>query len=306
MTVGFYLKVKIGKFFANLLSDVYRNKDKRHRMREKLDPLNPDRCVRYLKRYFVDVLPVEVTNETATGDFIWVCWFQGLEAAPPIVQNCIHSLHQFKKDTQKVILITADNFQDYASLPPEIVRKWRCGIIDNTHFSDIIRLHLLARHGGLWVDATCLLLSPLPKQVFDCDLFMFHSHGEFSYTLIQTCFIRSQRNHYIIRKWAAAMDKYWMKENRAINYFIPHLIFIALLQTDHKFAKEFENVPLFSDEPMHYILEKLQRDETYAPDVLEKALSRCFIQKLTYKIPEQILNNSQSIAYVLSQPHTSL
>lgn len=304
MTLGFYLKIKIGKFFANLLSDFYRNRDKRHQVREKLDPLNPDRCVRYLKKYFVDVLPLECTKNTAEPEVspIWVCWFQGIEHAPAIVQNCLKSLYKYKRDNQQVYVITANNFQEYVSIPQAIVEKWKHGIVDNTHFSDILRLHLLARHGGLWIDSTCMLLGTIPTEILEQDFFLFHSHGEFSYTLIQSCFIRSAKNQYIIRKWAAALDLYWIKESRSINYFIPHLLYIALLQTDEKFAKDFSRIPLIDDSAMHFILDKMMAGEAYSSELLDKARTQCFIQKLTYKIPAHFLNDECSIAHALSEP----
>ena len=49
MTLLFYIKVKVGKFFANVCSMFVRNREKRHRLRNRLDPLNPERCIRYLK-----------------------------------------------------------------------------------------------------------------------------------------------------------------------------------------------------------------------------------------------------------------
>ena len=36
----------------------------------------------------------------------------------------------------------------------EIVEKWKRGIIGPAHFSDLIRLELLVRYGGYWIDAT--------------------------------------------------------------------------------------------------------------------------------------------------------
>lgn len=37
------------------------------------------------------------------------------------------------------------------------------GNISNTQFSDILRINLLARYGGYWIDATCLLTQSTPN-----------------------------------------------------------------------------------------------------------------------------------------------
>ena len=75
----------------------------------------------------------------------------------------------------------------------------------NTHFSDILRIHLLAYYGGCWIDATCFQMAPIPLQILQSPLFLFRSHGEFSFTYIQSCFMVSKPNNYVMRKWCAAI-----------------------------------------------------------------------------------------------------
>lgn len=300
MKIGFYIKIKVGKFLANIISSLYRNKEKRHKVREKLNPLNPGGCVSYLKKHLVSESIVDWDDDEEGNEYIWVCWFQGIENAPKIVKRCVQSIEQCKEDYQ-VVLIKSDNFQEYVDIPPIILDKWQRGIIDNTHLSDILRIHLLARYGGVWIDSTCLMLSPIPKYILDSDFFIFHSHGEFEYTLIQSCFIRCRKNNYIMRKWMAAIDNYWTQESIRINYFLLHLIFVALLQTDEKFMKEFNNVPVVNDKEMHFILEKMMRGNEYSDELISTAREKCFIQKLTYKFPSQLLEQKNTIATILSQ-----
>lgn len=301
MTLGFYIKIAIGKFIANIVSGMYRNKEKRHKVREKLHPLNPERCISYLIKHYVNELPIDIyrDNDKET-ECIWVCWFQGIENAPKIVSNCIQSIRRFNQEWQ-VILITANNFQNYVDLPHIIINKWKRGIIGNAHFADILRLHLMAHYGGVWVDSTCLMLAPIPKSILCSDFFVFHSHGEFEYTLIQNCFIRCRKNNYIVRKWVAAVNEYWKQENICINYFIPHLIFVALLQTDDRFREEFSKVPVVHDENMHFIMKKMMLGDVYSEDLLNIARNKCFVQKLTYKFSSRLLENQNTIAGVLSK-----
>ena len=44
-------------------------------------------------------------------------------------------------------------------MPDYIIRKQQSGEIDLTHFSDILRMMLLAQHGGIWMDSTLLIPS---------------------------------------------------------------------------------------------------------------------------------------------------
>lgn len=38
--------------------------------------------------------------------------------------------------------------------PKYIEEKWKRGVITHTHMTDLLRLELLIRYGGTWIDAT--------------------------------------------------------------------------------------------------------------------------------------------------------
>ena len=285
MTFCFYVKVKVGKLLANLVSMLVPNREMRHRVRRRLDPLSPERCVAYLERHYTDVEAIDEYDGETLQHAIWVCWLQGIEQAPELVQRCVASVEQYKRPEQQVIILTAQNFSDYVTLPDQMVEKWQQGQITNTHFSDLLRIYALARHGGLWIDATCLLLAPLPAEIVQCPLYIMRSHGEFAYTVIQSCFMASERNGYVMRKWCAAMDAYWQHENRLINYFTLHLMFVALLHRDARFAQEFAGGPVENDGKMHVLLDALSQGKPLTAQLMDEARQASFVQKLTYKKP---------------------
>lgn len=84
---------------------------------------------------------------------VWVMWWQGFEEAPAIVHACLRSLERHA-DGRTVIRLDQSNVSQYTDLPASIREAWGAGLITTTHLSDLVRLNLLARHGGLWVDAT--------------------------------------------------------------------------------------------------------------------------------------------------------
>lgn len=86
-------------------------------------------------------------------DCIWICWWQGLEKAPDIVKSCINSIKKHAGN-HKVVIITDDNCSDFITFPNWIEDKRRAGVISKTHISDLLRLSLLARYGGMWLDST--------------------------------------------------------------------------------------------------------------------------------------------------------
>ncbi|UPS44775.1 capsular polysaccharide synthesis protein [Prevotella sp. E15-22] len=304
MDSWFYLKVKTCKFLANTISALVFDREKRHALREKLDPLSPKRCVAYIKKRYTDVEPVTMAGYGTTGHTIWICWLQGRDNAPDIVKNCIHSFEQLKSEGMQVVVLTSKNLHQYAQLPAYIVEKWQKGKICHAHFTDILRVYLMVRYGGYWVDATCIQTAAIPRSIDSLPVFLFRSHGEFSFTLIQNCFLHSNRNHYIMGKWYAAMLAYWKEEDKAIHYFVHHLMFQALLQADDRFKKEYEKIPVLSDEPMHILLNSMLAGEPYTIQKMNEAQEASFIQKLSYKFPQELLDDKQSMACHLSAPLT--
>lgn len=93
---------------------------------------------------------------------IWVFWGQGKESMPPLVNACYRQLKYFNEN---VTLITNKNITEYITLAPIIFSKVRNGTISWAHFSDIARTTLLAKYGGLWVDATVWVPERLPIQM---------------------------------------------------------------------------------------------------------------------------------------------
>lgn len=93
---------------------------------------------------------------------IWVCWWQGEKMMPLVPKLCLYSLRKNLRDNQELYFITKRNYKDFVNIPEYVVRKMERGMLSVTAFSDILRFTLLARYGGLWVDATCYVAALLP------------------------------------------------------------------------------------------------------------------------------------------------
>lgn len=110
---------------------------------------------RYISKKYKDTLedldvashsPLEVDSHR-----IWVFWGQGRDKMPPLVDICFSRLCA---NHDNVTLITASNIKQYLDLPEDLFVKLEKGALSWAHFSDIVRTSLLARYGGLWLDAT--------------------------------------------------------------------------------------------------------------------------------------------------------
>lgn len=200
------------------------------------------RCKKYnyLKKKYKKIITSELIGEHKSdisdkykNEKVWVCWFQGIDSAPTLVKKCVNSMKKCF-DEKNITIITFDNMYEYVEFPEWIVNKWKKGIITNTHLSDLLRLELLIRYGGLWLDATVLLTGEIPKYIYNQDLFLFRSRCQNDITIkYNSWFIYSKSiNNAALIKLRDCLYEYWKKENKLKDYFLWHL-FATLIFEEH-------------------------------------------------------------------------
>lgn len=239
------------------------------------------------KRYKHALTRFDETRDTSLphteSDRVWVCWFQGIENAPELVQKCYQSLLE-NLPSRKITLITAENMADYVNFPDYILEKWKAGIITNTHMTDLLRLELLIRYGGIWLDATVLCTRPeaqIPEYFFHSDLFFYqclkpgrdgHSH------LCSSWLISAKTNNQILMATRHLCYTYWQKENKMLDYFLLHDFLSICLE--HYPALWNAVVPCSNATP-HTLL--LRLFEPYDENMWNAIQDMTPFHKLTYK-----------------------
>lgn len=164
---------------------------------------------------------------------IWFCWLQGMDAAPELVKACLRSLERWLPDYE-ITIITAENYREYVQLPDYVERKYRKGHVPHANFSDLIRLDLLVRHGGVWIDSTVLCTgwrsgSPLHTKVktfLESELFLFR----YAQTSISNWFIVSWPGNELLARLRDSLYAYWKDKDCTLNYYIFHSFFAHLAQ----------------------------------------------------------------------------
>ena len=297
--------VSIRKFAGNVVSGMFFwDKELRHKVREWLHPFSPYRCVKQLTKMIgciEDQSPVKLAKDFNDSKIIWQCWFQGLENRPEIVKECMDSVREYAPDGYRIVYITEANYNEYICLPKEIKAARKKGIISNAHFSDIIRIYLLAAYGGIWIDATCMMTSYIPNDILEAPFFCYRSNGEFAYTFIQSCFMKSLPGYPLVNKIYSFLVYYWKHNDFLMHYFLLHLMFKAVLYSDNDLYDEFmkENKDR-DDAPMHYMFYALKRGAEYSEHLKNKASKYSFIHKLTYKDKNMFNNKRPSVSLLVS------
>lgn len=131
-------------------------------------------------------------------------WLQGWENAPELVKRCLHSW-QHHNPGWTIRLLDADTLPDWVDLSDFSPAPEENFPVQA--FSDIVRLHLLAKHGGVWADATCFCRRPLDEWLFDhmhSGFFAFEWNGHPSYW-----FLAAAPGNRAMALWRDETRHYW-------------------------------------------------------------------------------------------------
>ncbi len=221
-------------------------------------------CYRKMYRKYKRIIQqYEIEKKEKTfSKYIWICWFQKLENAPDIVRACINSVKKIFKD-REIIIITDDNIMDYVTFPKYIMEKRKKGIINNAHFSDLLRLRLLNQYGGLWLDSTVLVTGNVNNEFWENELFCFKEISLFKKEELPICasnwLIYATTNNEILLLTEKLLYEYWKRELYAENYFIFHLFFSMATK---RFKEEWDRVPTFSNINNHILQFEIEKKYT--------------------------------------------
>lgn len=171
-------------------------------------------------------------NEPVYGNEItaWTCWWQGEEQAPEIVKACMESQRRNLPEGVKHVVITAQNYEKYITIPKYIIKKVESGDIGLAHLADIIRVNLLYIYGGFWMDAEVFILERLPESILDCPFYTRALPEAAYYTDVVwgTGFLYAKPGSKLFRFLTEGFAYYFSVHDRLKYYFtIDYMISVA-------------------------------------------------------------------------------
>lgn len=206
---------------------------------------------------------------------IWIYWDSGEEAAPPLVRRCIRSWREANPGWE-VRMLDAGNWSAWADLPDLPAS------VSPAHFADVLRTRLLARHGGVWADATAFCTRPLsdwlPMLAGQSGFFAFlwipgdrAFLGEGPGRTIGNWFLASEPGGAIIAAWDRETARYWDGRAAADSYFWHNDAFEWLVMTDRAARRAWARTPRMGALTPHLAWHHLETGA--AAEALEAALA---------------------------------
>ena len=219
---------------------------------------------------------------------IWILWWQGEDNMPELVKAAVDSAK--RATDKKVVIITEDNFKDYIDMPDYIFQKVKNGIITMAALSDYIRVSLLDRHGGLWIDSTVFFAKPIPSEVYGAELFsirnvtnscQFVAKGKWNVQFLGT----NVKHNRVFFQMKTLFEEYWKKYSLLVDYLLVDYCFEYIYENDEASKQLFDNIP-YTNPSMH-LLRGIMND-VFNEDIFRKLVSDgTYLFKLTYKMKLQ-------------------
>jgi len=148
---------------------------------------------------------------------LWILWHQGIDNAPFVVKKCIESWRT-KNPTWEITLLDGKNLSDYITLG---IPNHQLKQLSITKQSNLIRLQLLDKYGGVWADATTLCLNPLDNWIDEyCQSGFFAFSNAGKDREMANWFLASERDCPLTKKMLIEYRSFFTKNSFNNNGYI--------------------------------------------------------------------------------------
>jgi Capsular polysaccharide synthesis protein len=188
----------------------------------------------------------------AVPKILWSLWLQGWDSAPDLVRACAASWIRLNPEWD-VRLLTRSHVERLLAAESNASLLQRP--ISPAALSDVVRLELLARYGGVWADATSYCLSPLDDWlpgVTTSGFFAFDRPAPDR--MLATWFLAAVEPSPAILRWRALARAYWMDRSAPETYFWCHYLFAKAYEADAEVQKVWDSTPRISADGPHVLV----------------------------------------------------
>jgi hypothetical protein len=214
-------------------------------------------AVHYVERIWATLL-----RPLAMPRVVWMLWWQGWDTAPPLVHGVLRTW-QHHNPTWSIQTLDAHTVKE---LLPGFAAPRHAKL---PAVSDIVRLHLLAKYGGVWADATLPCLRPLDDWVgassanSDAGVWMYHGRdggrGPASW------FMLGRPAAPIFFKWLLAGNQFWAKQKGPdYNYFWMDETLAHVLRNDARARADWVSISPYANAENSYSAHAYAHDANMA------------------------------------------
>lgn len=201
----------------------------------------------------------EKKNYNQAPKKIWTYWDNPIKI-PKTVELCMASWKRFHPEYE-IVLLTKKNYKGYVTIPEELIAHQNMNDIPR-RFSDVLRLWILAEHGGIWMDSSILV----KKSIED---WIFPRYAE--YSGFYTDRLTRKKEFPVIENWFMACNKgspfmkAWRDECSRMAHFLTVEQYIQSLRSE---GVDFQGIQDPHELAMYAACQKVLQVDHYPLDSL--------------------------------------
>lgn len=268
-------------------------------------PIVTRRVREVLVRRYGRIIEVAADNAVGSGGkagdscckvprIVWSAWLQGLDSAPVMVKACLESQRrQLFGYEHRVIDI--HNYHEWVELPPYVVEKYRKGIIPPALFCDLLRLALLKRYGGVWMDASVYCsgfgngkLRERWDRIMGSEftVFRYFRRGSAAPVGLSNWFMAAVPDEKVVSAVLDVLLAYWRDYDCTVDYYMMHLFLGMALRA---FSDVTASMP--HENSYHSLLLAKILVANYDEEKWRELTSHVSIHKLNYRKEGEVKRN---------------
>ena len=176
---------------------------------------------------------------------IWVMYYKGIKNAPPIVKTSIISI-EMNSGNHPLYKLDKNNYDKYIYLPKFLLDKFNNKIFNVFHFLEILKMGILSKFGGYWLDFT--YFNTYPSISIYSSLFTFklsQCNQKITKILMPNNFFVSSKNSFLATYSFNAFLIYWEHHNYYKSFLLDYIIYIGY-QNVGEFKNYIDKLPYMS------------------------------------------------------------
>lgn len=218
--------------------------------------------------------------ETAQAP-LWIFWWQGRRAMPEIIALCYQSKVR-AAGSHPIVLLTKDNVKNYVEFPDYVWEQFSKKKLKIQHLADMIRVQLIAKYGGVWLDASIYCRDKIPESVYQSEIFSLK--GPLNNKYVSKCrwttfAIGGNKNNILCSFLNDFFIRYCKTGKPFINYYMFDCAIAVAYDNLPQVKKEIDKLPM-SPNDFYWLSEHLGDTSEEAK---EKLKHQTLFQKIAWK-----------------------
>ena len=172
----------------------------------------------------------------------WIMYYKGIKNAPLIIKSFILSIEN-NTGNHPLYKLDKNNYNKYILLPKFLLDKFNNQIFIVSHFLEILKMGILSKFGGYWIDLTYFKNNP--SISFYSSLFTFKlskCNQKITNILMLNNFFVSSKNSFLTTYSFNAFLTYWKHYKYYKVFLLDYIIYFGY-QNVNEFKKYIDNFP---------------------------------------------------------------